>query len=280
MNLYQAVILSVIQGLTEFLPVSSSGHLVLGARLFGLPSPGLTFSIWVHVGTAFATIVMLRAKIYSILRGMFFPGSGAERKRSLSLVAYVVAASVPAGIVGLAFDEKIEACFSSTIAASAGLIVTGCILYLSKSLGTLRNTVVSKATVGEDPLFSTVTLQKAMAVGVSQAVAIVPGISRSGTTITTGLLSGMAHKDAAEFSFLLSLPAVLGAVFLDVVKAMELQGPVVEPMSLVGACISFIVGLAALRIVFRTVEKGELHKFSYYCWIVGTLGVILSLLFV
>jgi len=223
---------------------------------------------------------MLRTKIYSILRGLFFPGSEVERKRSLSLVAYVIAASIPAGIVGLAFEEKIDACFSSTIAASAGLIVTGCILYLSKSLGTPRSTVASQVPVDEDPLFSTVTLQKAVAVGVSQAVAIIPGISRSGTTITTGLLSGMAHKDAAEFSFLLSLPAVLGAAFLDILKAMKVQGPVVEPISLMGACISFIVGLAALRIVFRTVEKGELHKFSYYCWMVGTLGVILSLLFV
>lgn len=278
MDLWHAVVLSVIQGLTEFLPVSSSGHLVLGARLFGLQNPSLTFSIWVHVGTAFATIVMLREKIYLILSGLFFPKSIEEKKRCFSIAAYVVAASIPAGIVGLALEKKIDAYFSSSLAASVGLIITGCILCLSKSLSTGRSTGDSKPLSTQSSLLGTVTLQKSIAVGVSQAVAIVPGISRSGTTITTGLLSGMSRQDAAEFSFLLSLPAVLGAAFLDVLTAIKTQRPVIEPIALMGAFISFIVGLGALRIVFATIEKGELHKFSYYCWIVGTLGVVLSLL--
>lgn len=277
MDLWQVVVLSIIQGLTEFLPVSSSGHLILGSKLIGLPSPGLTFAIWVHVGTAFATVVMLRKNISWLIKGIFRPTSKQERKRCLILAGYIIAASIPAAIVGILFEDHIDTYFSSSLVASICLIVTGCILQFSKSTPSVKPTSAATKLSTQDFPLDTVTFPKSLIVGVSQAIAIIPGISRSGTTITAGLLTGMSREDSAVFSFLLSLPAVFGAAFLDIMQAVKTQKPVFEPMALLGGTISFGVGMIALAVLFRTIRKGELYKFSHYCWIVGILGVIVSL---
>ncbi len=276
MNLLQAVILSVIQGFTEFLPVSSSGHLTLGAKFLGLPSPGLSFSIWVHVGTAFATIAMLHREIAWLFKGLFAPETQGDRQRVLTIIGYIIAASVPAAIVGLLFDDLIESSFSSSIVASIGLIVTGCFLQLSKPGKKAGADRVRPEY--EQQVLATATLPKSLTVGVCQAIAIVPGISRSGITITSAVLSGMSREDAARFSFLLSLPAVLGAGLLDIRSAMVAQVPLISTYSVVGALISFVTGLFALNFVFKTVRKGELWRFSYYCWAVGAFSLILSFL--
>lgn len=278
MNLLQAAILGVIQGLTEFLPVSSSGHLTFGAKFFGLPSPGLSFSIWVHVGTAFATVAMLHQEIAWLLKGLFAPETQKDRQRVLTVIGYIIAASVPAAIVGLLFDDLIETSFSSSIVASIGLIITGCFLQMlkpgMKSGARNRRMPVES----QQPVLSTVTLPKSLTVGVCQAIAIVPGISRSGITITSGVLSGMSREDAARFSFLLSLPAVFGAGLLDIRSVLVAKTPVITVHNLIGALISFLVGLFALRFMFKTVREGELWKFSYYCWAVGAISLVLAFL--
>lgn len=276
MSVWQAVILSVVQGFTEFLPVSSSGHLTLGAKFLGLPSPGLAFSIWVHMGTAMATIAMLHKEIFWLVKGVFAPASPEDRRRSLAIAGYVIAASVPAGVIGVLFKKKIEASFSSGIVASIGLIITGCFLQFSrpKAAKGFQSRNTSQGPKSAQPALDTVTFPRSMVVGISQAIAIIPGISRSGTTITSGLLSGMSREDAARFSFLLSLPAVLGAGLLDVRSALAAHVSPISVIGLIGAGVSFLTGLFALSFLFKTVRKGELSKFSYYCWAVGVVSLI------
>lgn len=276
MSVWQAVILSVVQGFTEFLPVSSSGHLTLGAKFLGLPSPGLAFSIWVHMGTAMATIAMLHKEIFWLVKGVFAPASPEDRRRSLAIAGYVIAASVPAGVIGVLFEKKIEASFSSGIVASIGLIITGCFLQFSrpKAAKGFQSRNTSQGPKSAQPALDTVTFPRSMVVGISQAIAIIPGISRSGTTITSGLLSGMSREDAARFSFLLSLPAVLGAGLLDVRSALAAHVSPISANGLIGAGVSFLTGLFALSFLFKTVRKGELSKFSYYCWAVGVVSLI------
>ncbi len=280
MSVWQAVILSIVQGLTEFLPVSSSGHLALAAKFLGLPSPGLAFSIWVHIGTAMATIVMLRKEIAWLVKGVFVPALKEDRRRPLAIAGYIIAASVPAAVIGLLFEDKIEASFSSAIVASIGLIITGCFLQFSRPTAANgfqgRNTL-QRSKAGEFTL-GTVTFPRSVAVGISQAIAIVPGISRSGATIISGLLSGMSREDAARFSFLLSLPAVFGAALLDARSALVAHVSPISTNSVLGAGISFVIGLFALRFLLKIVRQGELSKFSYYCWAAGAVSLVLSLL--
>lgn len=271
MNWLQAAALGIVQGLTEFLPVSSSGHLVLGARFLGLYSPGLSFSIWVHMGTALATVVMLRQDIRWLIKSLVAPETRRERLRALEIAGYLIVASLPAALVGVFLGELVERTFSSPWVASAGLIVTGCVLRASR--GTTHTAGIQSKGSYDLP---TVTLWRTLVVGISQAVAVIPGISRSGTTITSGLVSGMSREDAGRFSFLLSLPAVFGSALLDVRAALNAGLPVVTPHGFVGCLISFATGLIALGFVLKTVRQGELWKFSYYCWAVGICSLILT----
>jgi len=316
MNMFQAVILSVIQGFTEFLPVSSSGHLMLGAELLKLPSPGLSFSIWVHVGTALATVVVLRKEIFWIVAGLFKPKMPAQRSRVLQVLSYVIIASVPSAFVALLAEDLVERLFSSAFVAAVGLLFTGTFLSLARAReklpcvsgdrasgknGTVAfrktsearpgyptyrsnkvggvvsrraNTFCSKMKVENDQEFSSLKFGRILAVGLSQALAIVPGVSRSGITITTGLLAGMSREDAARFSFLLSLPAVFGAGLLDIRSMLSTGQALVSRQAFLGAAISFVAGLLALTVVFRMVRRGELSRFSYYCWTVGLVSLI------
>ena len=267
MNWLQAGVLGVVQGLTEFLPVSSSGHLVLASKCLGLPSPGLSFSIWVHVGTAVATVFMLREEITWLMKGLFFPVVLRDRRRALELVGYVIAASVPAALVGIFLKEQIEASFSSSLVASIGLIVTGCFLWLAKK--EVKTKTLGSGQVKSFSALATATFLRTFVVGMFQAAAILPGVSRSGLTMTSGIRSGMDREDAARFSFLLSLPAIIGSALLDV-RAAALAGTSVLSLNgWIGSVASFFTGLLALFIVFRTVRRGKLWKFSYYCWAVG-----------
>jgi len=286
MNTLQAAVLGLLQGLTEFLPVSSSGHLILGSALLGLPAPGLSFSIMVHLGTALATVVMLRREIAWLLRGIFAERYGS---RALSATWFLVVASVPGALVGVAGGRLIEDAFSSIWVASVGLIVTGLVLWQSRLAarpggrgvravsdrsGSRRRPGSQASGEPAGDILGTVTLRRALSVGVAQAFAVVPGISRSGATIATGLLAGLSREDAARFSFLLSLPAVFGAALLDFRKAALSDAPVFSGVALTGAAIAFVSGVVALSAVFRAVKKGELSSFAYYCWVVGGVSLV------
>ena len=272
MNALQAACLGLLQGLSEFLPVSSSGHLILGSAVLGLPAPGLSFSIMVHLGTALATVVMLWREIGWLLKGVLAPESRGDRGRALGVIGMLVVASVPGALVGVLGADLVERAFSSPIVASAGLIATGFVLWLSGLGGRSGRRSPTTSDVRQETL-STVTLGRAVGIGVAQAVAITPGISRSGMTMATGLMSGLSREDAARFSFLLALPAVFGGAFLDYRKAAEAGASMYSSTGLVGAAVAFVAGIFALAVVFRVVRRGELSKFAYYCWAVGGVSL-------
>ena len=264
MNVLQAAFLGLVQGLSEFLPISSSGHLILGAAVLGLPAPGLSFSIMVHLGTVLATVVMLWREVRWLVLGVFAPDDPSHRARALGVAGLVLLGSLPAAVVAVLAGDVIGEAFSSPVVASAGLLVTGLALFFSRDAG-------KRASSASPGILTTVGLGRAFIIGLAQAVAITPGVSRSGMTIATGLMTGVSREDSARFSFLLAIPAVLGGALLDFREA---AGPVLTPTAITGAAVSFAAGVLALGVVFRAVRKGDLSKFAYYCWAVGLPSLI------
>ncbi len=257
-----ALILGVLQGLTEFLPVSSSGHLVLGQSILGLKEPELLFDVLLHVGTLAAVIVFYGKDIRRIAWGWCSSllgkdsGDGAARTGWLLILG-----SIPAGIVGVFLGDLVEQMFASPKLAACALLGTGGILSLSEP---------RKGGGREE---AQMTAKDALIIGLFQAFAIVPGISRSGATIAAALMRGVAREQAARFSFLLSVPAILGAFAL---KIKDLEGPLgarLLPYA-VGALAAAIVGTLALGWLIRLVRGGNLARFRYYCWGAGSVALI------
>jgi undecaprenyl-diphosphatase len=273
MNIYQAMILGIVQGLTEFLPVSSSGHLVLFQHLFGLTEAELLFDISLHLGTLVAVFIFFRQDIYSMIvsivrycRQVLKTGSLSPAKddSDLKLALLIITGSVPTAIIGLLFHKIADRLFSSVLIAGSMLILTGIILFFTQFV---------KNPSKEISLFS---LKDSIIIGISQGLAIMPGLSRSGTTIATGLFLGLKHETAAKYSFLLSIPAILGASLL---SFSDIAGntPVHVKASVAGAFVACVTGYFALRLLFYIVKKGRLHYFSPYCLIIGIVSVITGL---
>jgi undecaprenyl-diphosphatase len=273
MTVPEGVALGVVQGLTEFLPVSSSGHLALAESLLGVHTPGVRFEVLVHLATALAVILYFRRRIGAVLtalagwpfrrRSQAGPGAGArdaERAADARLGLNLALGTVPAAVVGYLFESRVEAAFDDPRLVSALLIVTGFILWATRLV--------------RRPGRAVETWRDALLVGAGQAVAVLPGISRSGTTIATGLLAGLDRRRAAEFGFLLSVPIILGA------GAVGLGGAVREGTlgvaDGVGAATAFICALPAIAVLMRVAIAGRIHLFSWYCWAVGAAGVVLT----
>jgi undecaprenyl-diphosphatase len=247
----QAALLGALQGLTEFLPISSSGHLALAQTLFGIEDAGLTLTVVLHAGTLVATLVYFRKRILEILVDLAYslrqgrlPVAGAPGRDAL----VVVVASIPTGILGLTLHETVAEWTQQPLATGFGFIVTG--LLLLSSLWTRPGTVLSP------------TLWLALAVGLAQGIAIFPGISRSGSTIVVALWLGIRSDRAFELSMLLSVPAIVGALLLELLGAKGLDGHAL-PL-LLGAMVSFFVGLVALSLLRRAVSRGHLAWFSLW----------------
>ncbi|MBU3948579.1 MAG: undecaprenyl-diphosphate phosphatase [Proteobacteria bacterium] len=273
MNIYQAAILGIIQGLTEFLPVSSSGHLVLFQHLFGLKEAELLFDISVHLGTLAAVVIFFRSDISAIIVSVFRYCKKVFNTRSftiakddfeLKLALLIVAGSVPTAIIGLMFKKIADQLFSSVLIAGSMLILTGLILQFTRFV---------KKTPKDSKLFS---FKDAIIIGISQGLAIMPGLSRSGTTISTGLFLGLNHETAAKYSFLLSIPAIVGACLLSIG---DITGSNIIPLKTVSAGIiaSCLSGYFALKFLLYIVKKGRLHYFSPYCFAVGIFCIIIGL---
>ncbi len=254
MTVLQAVLLGVLQGLTEFLPISSSGHLVIVQRLMGLQDPSLvfTFDIAVHVGTLLAVIVAFSAEIRELVRRPFS-----------RLMLMLVIATLPAVVVGLGFKDQIEALFTSPRVAAVGLLMTGLLLWLTRWIGNRQ---------GISPHGP--RLWEALVVGCAQAVAITPGISRSGSTIATGLYCQWDRNFAARFSFLMAIPAIAGAALL---QSFELNASTLAhtDLLLIGIVSSGVTGLFAIKMLLWIIGRGRLHYFAYYCWGIGLLATFL-----
>ncbi|MCK5164880.1 MAG: undecaprenyl-diphosphate phosphatase [Desulfobacula sp.] len=272
MELHQGIILGIIQGLTEFLPVSSSGHLVLGQIFFGITQSQLTFDISVHMGTLLAVLVVYSSDILAMISSVFGFLSKAvlfkpvshlvNKDKNLQLAGLIVIGSIPTAIIGLVLKQFEHVLFTSEVLVGLMLILTGTILWVSRNYYSSEN---------KKNLFG---IKKAFFIGITQGLAVIPGISRSGTTIAAGMFIGLDRHTAAKFSFLLSIPAILGAQVLSI-KDMINSGLTIDPVTIYATIASFIIGLIALKILLKLVHSGRFHLFAPYCWLIGSL-VLLS----
>ena len=264
MSWIEALLLGILQGLTEYLPVSSSGHLAIGSALFGIEGEeNLTFTIVVHVATVLSTLVILWKEIAWILKGLVKWRMNDETRYTINIVVSMI----PIGIVGVFLKDYVEEIFGS------GLLVVGCMLLLTAIL--LAFSYYAKPRIKEK-----ISLRDAFLIGVAQACAVMPGLSRSGSTIATGLLLGNKKERLAQFSFIMVIPPILGEALLDgmkIVKDASAAGAEVSLLSLtVGFLAAFVSGCVACKWMIDIVRKGKLVWFAVYCAVVGAVTIILS----
>lgn len=264
-SFWKVIFLGIIQGLTEFLPVSSSAHLVIFQQWLGLSKEGsflLALDVALHFGTLAAVIVVFYRDLLGIGNAVFKPAS--ENKSARKLGLYLILATIPAAVIGIIFKDFFEVLFADTIPASFFLLITGGILWLTKW--------VQPTNLGLD----TMKQSQAWLIGLAQAVAIFPGISRSGTTIAMGLFSKLSPVAAVRFSFMLAIPAIGGATLLELPHLSHL------PLSTIwivcfGVLTSFAVGTAAIRWMLKIIGQQQLYVFSWYCWAVGGFVLVKEL---
>ena len=266
MTWFEALILGLIQGLTEYLPVSSSGHLAIGQALFGMNdgADNLMFTVAVHVATILSTIVILWSEIDWILKGLFKFKMNDETKYVLNIIVSMI----PVGVVGLLFKDQVEEFFGS------GLLVVGCCLLITAAL--LTFSYYAKPRQKEH-----ISMKDAFIIGLAQAVAVLPGVSRSGSTIATGLMLGNKKESLAQFSFLMVIPPILGEALLDVmkmVKGEDVMGGIDTLPLMVGFVAAFLAGCVACKWMINIVKRGKLIYFGIYCAILGVVTIICSLL--
>lgn len=266
MDWIQALILGVIQGLTEYLPVSSSGHLTIASTFFGVKGEeNLMFTVAVHVATVLSTLVMLWKEIDWILKGLFKFEMNEETKYALNILVSMI----PVGIVGVLFKDKVEEVFGS------GLLIVGVMLLLTAAL--LIFSYYAKPRPKER-----ISLWDAFVIGVAQACAVLPGLSRSGSTIATGLILGNKKESLAKFSFLMVIPPILGEALLDilktVVKGENVMGDIGMFPLAVGFLAAFLSGCFACKLMINVVKKGKLVHFGIYCAVVGLTVLVYQLL--
>ena len=264
MSWWEALILGIVQGLTEFLPVSSSGHLEIGHALLGTSGEeNLTFAIIVHVATVLATLVILWREVAQLFNGTF---TTLQWNAEKDYVAKLLVSMIPVFIVGMFFKDQVEAFFGN------GLLLVGICLLITAFLLALSEWLQKKRpTAGHE-----VTYKDAFIIGIAQACAVLPGLSRSGTTIATGLLCGVKKESVAQFSFLMVLIPILGEALLDGVKL--LSGEIVSELSasaaIVGFLAAFLTGCFACRFMLEVVRRQRLVWFALYCAIIGTVAII------
>ncbi len=272
MTILEGVVLGVLQGLTEFLPVSSSGHLVLMQYFLGLNEPQVFIDVMLHLGTLGAVVIvyyesirkLVGAGISAVANPVFYrrPVYSVNHSSDLKLIWFILLGSIPAGIIIILFADQLESLFDNPTIVAVMLITTGIILQLPRLRGD----------VGERG--RSLRFWHAPLIGIAQAFAIVPGISRAGSTISLALLLGLSPRAAARYSFLLSIPAIIGAVVL---KFKEVTEITIVPISLVfGMLASFVVGYFALRVLLSVVNRGQFSGFSYYCFALGATVLIIE----
>lgn len=269
MHYWEAIVLGLIQGLTEFLPVSSSGHLVLAQNLLGVNSAGVILEVALHLGTVLSVIIVYWRDVVGLFRGFFSLLSNPAGKRlSPELDGYrrfvlmLVIGSIPTAILGFGLQPVFDRLFDSQLAVGCFLIVTGAVLWL-----------ISRLRPGRRGL-KQMRIKDALLVGLAQGLAIAPGLSRSGMTISSGLSRGLTRETATRFSFLLSLPAIGGAALLqlkDVLDQTAVLGDV--RMLAVGFVSAVVAGILAIKLVVGLLKHGRLQYFAYYVWVVGLLAI-------
>jgi len=258
LEIIDAIILGIVQGLTEFLPVSSSGHLELGKAILGdnsIPEESLLFTVVLHFATALSTLVVFRQDVWEIIKGLFQFKWNEETRFSLKIVISMI----PAAFLGLLFEEQMEGFFGGNIAfVGYMLLITALLLYLADKAKETQKKV---------------TYLNSFIIGVSQAIAILPGISRSGATISTSVLLGVDKTKAARFSFLMVVPLIIGKMAKDIIGG-ELQFQSEQTIAMgAGFIAAFIAGLVACTWMIQLVKKSKLSYFAIYCFIVGCIAI-------
>jgi len=267
--------LGIIQGLTEFLPVSSSGHLVLLQNLFGITEPELLFDISLHVGSLMAIFIVFYQEIRNILQALLhlpalIKSSGNFKSlfadnEEIRISALILVGSIPTAILGILFHKIVDQIFGSVWIVGVMLLVTGTLLWFTRQMS-----------VEGRPLIK-VSIRDVLIIGLMQGIAIMPGISRSGSTISIALFLGINREIAGRYSFLLSIPAILGAMILGLDSTI-IQTNIPVKIILLGTLTAGIVGYIALKILLRIVKQGRLYYFAPYCWLLGAATLIWSLL--
>jgi undecaprenyl-diphosphatase len=280
LNLFDAVVLGLVQGLTEFLPVSSSGHLLLAQRLLGVSDPSIFYTLVLHLATLIATFIIFRKQILQILKaGLRVPtfcknflhngkSAIAADDEAWTFILIVVATIVTGGL-GVFFEKELDATFESWWMESAGFFITGIALYSTKKL------LSNAESQDHGKQAAQVTFWDSVWIGLAQAIAILPSISRSGSTICVALWLGINRKFAGEFSFLISMPAIAGALILKASHGVSIEKEMM-PSYLVGFTISFIFGLISLIYLLQWIRKGKLHYFAFYCWALGIITMLMG----
>jgi undecaprenyl-diphosphatase len=286
METLKTLFLGIIQGLTEFLPVSSSGHLIIAETFMGGEGGGaesgsaMLLEVVLHVATGIAVLFVFRKDIINIIRGCFSKDS-LERKGSLAYSGWVILATVPAAVVGVLFDDKIEALFDTSKGSGAAyiasfmLFITAALLiYSSKRGGDGGAAPVAEPSRSQGVNIGGLTVVRALLIGVVQAVAIMPGISRSGSTIAVALILGVAREEAGRFSFMLALPAIFGAALLQA-RHIDSWGALATADMAVGFIASLVVGVIALKFLMTFIKRGKLYYFGYYCVAAAAVSIVL-----
>ena len=265
----KAIILGIVQGLSEFLPISSSGHLVLFQKLLGFEPAGMAFEVFVHFGTLMAVLIVFRNDVWEMIK--WLPGvpgfiargmkiqSPEDQYRAMSL--FIILGTIPAAAIGLAFEDEIEALFSSELLVLVALLMTGLIMWSSRY-------------TEENPKNGFMNIWHAIAIGFAQSFAIIPGISRSGSTIVTALWMGLKRDTAARFSFLLSVPVILGASILKFKELVDAPPPSTEMVNLVLATLAAAIsGYLAIIWMLDIIRRQRLEWFGLYCAVVALVGM-------
>ncbi len=262
MDIYEALILGLVQGLTEFLPISSSGHLVIAKNLIGgVKEPGILFEVLLHLGTLLAVLLYFRRDILDILSALI-PGGGVDdvkREEGRKTALVVIVGTLPTVVIALLFKDHFERLFQSVQAVSVMLLVTGLLLFLSDRVKKTEKRPI--------------TIKDALIIGTVQGMAIIPGISRSGSTIATGLFRGIDGERAATYSFLLSIPAICGAVVLHAKEIGHINDGQAIPY-LIGIAAAAVSGFFSIKILMKVVSGRKLRYFAFYCWTVGLLSLV------
>lgn len=291
MEWFEAILLGLLQGLTEFLPVSSSGHLQIGKELLGIKNSGdLVFEVVVHAATVLSTIVVFRKQIWGLLKSLFVKDGlfrsiahPSKFNDGTDYVLKILLSMIPVFIVGMFFKDAVEGLFGSSIYVVAGaLLVTAALLLLSDNAGKIfgcccrRRKCAEADAVSDKGRRNGISYWQAFVVGLGQAIAVIPGLSRSGTTIATGLLCGVKRDVVAQFSFLMVLIPILGEAFLEIVGG-DMASSTVGALPLVLGFISaFVAGLFACKVMIALVKKTKLGWFALYCTVVAVLIFILA----
>lgn len=266
MNILEATALGLVQGATEFLPVSSSGHLVLIPYFLKLSQPTVFFDVVLHLGTLTALLIYFRNDLIKILASFLPNSEHLDRGASRKLLGWLLLATIPAVLLGFFFKDFLESWFSNPRAVSIFLVVTGIVLYTGEKIGMKRKDLTS------------IDWKDSILIGLAQAFAIIPGISRSGATISAGLIRDLNREDSARFSFLLAIPITAGAGFVKFVDASKTLSGQSLVLLAAGFLTALITGWLAIRFFLRFVRENKLSYFAWYCLILGTMSFALTFL--